>query len=66
MSLHVLAYNFRRVLALLGMASIMNAIRAYARFLQRYAALWNVILLTLPKPSTTNFGLLRCVSGLRN
>jgi hypothetical protein len=38
MSLHVLAYNFRRLLVLLGMARMMNAIRAYARFLRRYAA----------------------------
>jgi pyruvate dehydrogenase E1 component beta subunit len=39
MSLHVLAYNFRRLLALVGMASTMQAIRTYARFLRRHAAL---------------------------
>ena len=32
MSLHVLAYNFRRLMAILGVDSMMNAIRAYARF----------------------------------
>jgi transposase len=41
MSLHVLAYNFRRLMAILGIESMMNAIRAYARFLVALAAfLW--------------------------
>jgi hypothetical protein len=33
MSLHVLAYNLKRLIALLGIASMMDAIRAYAHFL---------------------------------
>lgn len=66
MSLHVLAYNFRRLLALLGMESMMSAIRAYARSLQRYAALWNVILLTLPKRSAATCGRLRCANALHS
>jgi transposase len=41
MSLHVLAYNFRRLMAILGIESMMNAIRAYARFLEALAVfLW--------------------------
>jgi hypothetical protein len=41
MSLHVLAYNFRRLMAILGIGSMMNAIRAHARFLEAVAAfLW--------------------------
>jgi hypothetical protein len=34
MSLHVLAYNFRRLLKLLGMKAMLSAIRAYACFLE--------------------------------
>jgi len=33
MSLHVLAYNFRRLMAILGIPGMLAAIRAYARFL---------------------------------
>jgi transposase len=40
-SLHVLAYNFRRLMAILGIESMMNAIWAYARFLVALTAfLW--------------------------
>jgi hypothetical protein len=39
MSLHVLAYNFRRLMKLLGMPAMLNAIMAYARFL----AAWNLL-----------------------
>jgi len=31
MSLHVLAYNFRRLMAILGIAELMKAIRAFPR-----------------------------------
>jgi transposase len=34
MSLHVLAYNFRRLMKLLGMKAMLSAIRVYARFLK--------------------------------
>jgi transposase len=63
MSLHVLAYNFRRLLALLGMASMMNAIRAYARFLRRYTAPWSAILLAPSKGATTIRCSLQCATA---
>jgi transposase len=63
MSLHVLAYNFRRLLALLGMASMMNAIRAYARFLRLFAAIWDALLLAQSKRSSAIRGSLRCASA---
>jgi transposase len=44
MSLHVLAYNFRRLLTLLGMRAMLNAIRAYARFLMLFGQLWDCVL----------------------
>ncbi|GAB3468135.1 IS1182-like element ISPa22 family transposase [Massilia terrae] len=59
MSLHVLAYNFRRLLALLGMADMIKAIRAYARILRRYATVWDAMLLALSKRSTAIFASLR-------
>ena len=40
MSLHVLAYNLKRMMAILGIASITAAIRAYARFFRRVGLLW--------------------------
>ena len=51
MSLHVLAYNFRRLIAVLGITGMLTAIRAYARFLQRFSLLWRLPLLQLPKVS---------------
>jgi len=48
MSLHVLAYNFRRLMAVLGITSMVAAIRAYARFLQRFGLLWTLRLLGRP------------------
>ena len=62
MSLHVLAYNFRRLLALLGMANMMDAIRAYARFLRRLAAFYDAMLLALSKRSTAACCSLRCAT----
>jgi len=49
MSLHVLAYNFRRLMAVLGITAMVAAIRAYARFLQRFSLLWTLRLLGRPK-----------------
>jgi len=49
MSLHVLAYNFRRLIAVLGVAGMLAAIRAYARFLPRFSSLWRLRLLGRPK-----------------
>jgi len=48
MSLHVLAYNFRRLMAVLGITNMVAAIRAYARFLQRFGLLWTLRLLGRP------------------
>lgn len=48
MSLHVLAYNLKRLMALLGIAGIMEAIRAYALFLRVYGPLRAIILIVLP------------------
>jgi hypothetical protein len=48
MSLHVLAYNLKRLMALLGIAGIMDAIRAYALFLRLHGPLRAIILITLP------------------
>jgi transposase len=49
MSLHVLAYNFRRLLTLLGMKGMLAAIRAYARFLALKGLLVASSLLASPK-----------------
>jgi transposase len=48
MSLHVLAYNFRRLMAVLGITGMKAAIRAHARFLQRFGLLWTLRLLGRP------------------
>ena len=49
MSLHVLAYNFRRLMSLLGMQEMLAAIRAYARFPMPQRLLKTLFLLTLSK-----------------
>jgi transposase len=49
MSLHVLAYNFRRLISLLGIAGMLAAIRAYAHFLTLHGLLQTFFLLVLPK-----------------
>jgi hypothetical protein len=49
MSLHVLAYNLKRLIALLGIAGMMDAIRAYALFLTLKGLLWAISLLALTK-----------------
>ena len=55
MSLHVLAYNFRRLMSLLGMQGMLAAIRAYARFLTLQGSLKAVFLLALPKTLKRNY-----------
>jgi hypothetical protein len=47
MSLHVLAYNLRRLMALLGIAAVIDAIRAHALFLRLYGPLRAINWLTL-------------------
>jgi transposase len=49
MSLHVLAYNFRRLMAILGIQGMLAAIRAYAHFLTLQVLLKAFSLLALPK-----------------
>lgn len=52
MSLHVLAYNFRRLMAVLSVTGMMAAIRAHARFLELFSLLWRRRLLGRLKVST--------------
>jgi transposase len=40
--LHVRAYNFRRLLTLLGMTAMLSAIRVYARFSTLFGRLWDL------------------------
>lgn len=56
MSLHVLAYNFRRLISLLGIEGMLAAIRAYARFSTLQGLLKTLFLLTLPKTLERNCG----------
>jgi len=49
MSLHVLAYNFRRLMAILGIPGMLAAIRAYAHFLTLQWLFEAFSLLALPK-----------------
>jgi len=49
MSLHVLAYNFRRLMAILGIPGMLAAIRAYAHFLTLQGLLEAFSLLALLK-----------------
>jgi hypothetical protein len=56
MSLHVLAYNLKRLMALLGIAGMMDAIRAYALFLRLYGLFQAIILIVLPGRSKRNYG----------
>jgi len=52
MSLHVLAYNLKRLMTLLGIAGVMDAIRAYALFVSLKHLLRAFTFLTLPKVQT--------------
>lgn len=62
MSLHVLAYNFRRLMAILGKPGMVAAIRAYARFLKRSGLLWGLSILAKLKLTLINFGRHRTVN----
>ena len=55
MSLHVLAYNFRRLMAILGIERMLAAIRAYARFLTLQSLLEALSALTLMKLPRWNY-----------
>jgi len=56
MNLHVLAYNFKRLMAILGIANMMAAIRAYARFLRRSGLFWAVGILDRLKSMKMSYG----------
>ena len=66
MSLHVLAYNFRRLIAILGITGMLAAIRAYARFLQRFSLFWRLSLPGPPKVSSRGQGALQPFLVLHN
>ena len=55
MSLHVLAYNFRRLISPLGIERMLAAIRAYAHFLTPHAWFWTLFSLALPKILKWNY-----------
>jgi hypothetical protein len=55
MSLHVLAYNFRRLISLLGINGMLAAIRAYAHFLTLQGLLETFSLLVLLKVSDCDY-----------
>lgn len=59
MSLHVLAYNFRRLMKLPGMTAMLSAIRAYAGLLKAQKLLTAVLLRASPKVSLRSDGLPR-------
>jgi len=65
MSLHVLAYNFRRLMAILGRSGLVAAIRAYARFLKRFGLLRGVTILSWLKSAEIDFGATRRLRPLQ-
>jgi transposase len=56
MSLHVLAYNLKRLIAILGVATMMNAMRAWALFLKLQCLLWSITVLALIEKPKTGHG----------
>ena len=66
MSLHVLAYNFKRLIAILGIANMLNAIRAYARFLDLKSLLWSIALILLMENLRKRYGAVQRFSTLQN
>jgi transposase len=55
MSLHVLAYNFRRLMAILGIEKMLAAIRAYAHSLPLQAVLTAFSFLALMKVAKSDY-----------
>jgi hypothetical protein len=47
MSLNVLAYDFRRLLTLLGITATLKSVRTYARFLIQFGRPWDYVLHTV-------------------
>jgi hypothetical protein len=66
MSLYVLAYNLKRLIVLLGIDGMMEAIRAYALFLWLYAPLRTIILIALPGRPPRNYGATGVLVACRN
>jgi transposase len=66
MSLHVLAYNFKRLMTLLGIASMVDAIRAYALFSKLQGLLWLISLPGLTKKQKRCHGAPQRFIALRN
>jgi hypothetical protein len=66
MSLHVLAYNLKRLIALLGIASMMDAIRVHALFLTLKRLLWSITLLALTKKQERGYCALQRFLVLRS
>jgi transposase len=66
MSLHVLAYNLRRLMALLGIASMMNAIRAYALFPKLQGLLWLISLRASTGKQRSGCGALQRFIAIQN
>ena len=56
MSLHVLAYDFRRLMSLLGMEGMLAAIRAYASLLTLQGLLWSLSVLVFVKIPKRDYG----------
>jgi transposase len=56
MSLHVLAYNYKRVMAILGFAAMMAAIRAFARFFRRFGLFWAFGIFDRPQLAKMSYG----------
>lgn len=66
MSLHVLAYNLKRLMTLLGIAGVMDAIRAYALFVSLKHLLRAFIFLTLPESADKKTKRPQCFLRLPN
>jgi transposase len=66
MSLHVLAYNFKRLIAILGIANMLNAVRAYARFLSLQSLLWSIALVLLMENQRQRYGASKRFLTLQN
>jgi transposase len=66
MSLHVLAYNLKRLMAILGIASMMNAIRAHALFVKLQGLLWSIILLALTEKPKRGYDVPQRFIALQN
>jgi hypothetical protein len=66
MSLHVLAYNLKRLMTLLGIGAVMDAIKAYALFLRLYGRLRAIILIVLPERLRRSYGVPAVLAAYQN